>query len=193
MKKYFYFLLFIKYKTLLTKENLFCVSKIFLFFIFLMSLIIVNGEEDKVFILNAYYDNGKISINDVTIKNGYFPDRKIPVETDYQINIYSKEKMMLYTKNIDVPLYIYTDVIVDGNIKGNMIKLNQTDFALVLPYYESAGKITISKNSEEKASYSLYPVFSFKNKNLIYYIVGALVFIVIVFLMIKNKLIQKPS
>lgn len=158
---------------------------IFIIFIFLISLVIISGEENKVFILSAYYNNEEVTINDVTIKNGYAPDRKILYESDYQINIYSKEKELIYAKTVEIPLLIYTDVITDGEVKGNLIKLNQTGFALVLPYYEEAGRITISKGSKKEASYSLNPVLSFKNKNF-YYIVGALVFMLIVFL-IKKK------
>jgi len=161
--------------------------KKWIIFIFLINLMIVNAEESKVFVLSANYDNGKIIINDVAVKNGYAPDRKIAVDSDYSINIYSKEKKLLYRKNIEIPLYIYIDVIVNGEIEGNLIKLNQTDFALVLPYYEDAGEIDISKDNEEAASYILYNKLSFKNISFVYYFVGILVLAILVFLVIKKR------
>ena len=159
---------------------------IFLFVIFLVNL--VNAEEDKVFILNANYNNGEVKINDVTIKNGFAPDRKIPFESNYKINIHSKEKGILYTKKIEIPLFIYVDVIVNKEIKGNLIKLNQTDFALILPYYDEAGKISILEDDKEVASYNLYPILSFKNKKFVYSLTGILaVLTILVFLVIKKK------
>lgn len=160
---------------------------IFLFFIFLINLIVVNAEENKVFVINSNYDNGKITINDVTVKNGYSPDRKIPIESNYKLNIYSKKDKLIYTKSIEIPLFIYADVIVNGEIKGNLIKLNQTDFALVLPYYEDAGKISILENNNEVASYSLYSKLSFENISLVYYLIGILVLVGLIFLVIKKK------
>ncbi len=111
--------------------------------IFLIGM--ASAEASKVYILNLNYDNGKITLKDKIVKYGYSPDRKIQPEEGYRLEVVSLNSEILYFFNFEVPSRIYVDVTNPGTqeLSGGIIKLDKTDFALVVPYFEEAKEIKI--------------------------------------------------
>jgi len=156
----------------------------------LLLLATATASENKVFIVDASYDNGIIKVNSVAIKPGYAPDYKLPSESDYTIAISSKDSSVLFEKPLEIPLYIYTDVIVNGKIEGSIIKLDKTDFAVVLPYTEEASEIKILLDGKDVTSYSAEELLSKEGSNTwVYYVLGGsgLLILVTLFIVIKRS------
>ena len=105
----------------------------------------VSAETNKVYILNLDYDNGKITLKDKIVKYGYSPDRKIQPEEGYRAEVVSVNGDVLYFFNFEVPSKIYVDVTEPRTqeLSGGIIKLDKTDFALIVPYFEEAKEIKI--------------------------------------------------
>jgi len=157
-------------------------KKLFLYVIILI-LIINFVIAQKVIILNFDYDNGKISFIDKTIKTGYFPDRKITPSKGYKLVEISDKYEVLYSFNFEVPRIIFTDISTEyGEIKGNMIVLNETSFSLVVPYFENLKEIKIlDENQDELTTVNFAPKLSPSRYNLLAIILFIIGIIFVVF------------
>ena len=116
-----------------------------LIFIFLMPVVSAELESSKVFVVNFNYDNGLVTYKDKVIKSGYFPDRKIQPEEGYRAEVISIDNIPLYSFRFNIPLKLNVDVSnpVTKNLSGGIVMLNETDFALIFPYYDEAKSIVV--------------------------------------------------
>tara|TARA_B100001971_G_C18264174_1_gene590152 strand:- start:2205 stop:2759 length:555 start_codon:yes stop_codon:yes gene_type:complete len=105
---------------------------------------------EKVFLLGLKYDNGIIKLNEMITKIGYAPDRKLQPDEGFRTEIISFGEEVLYSFRFNVPLKINTDVIDNNKVSGNVIVLNETDFALLVPYFEETKEINIYDENEER-------------------------------------------
>jgi hypothetical protein len=96
---------------------------------------------DKVIIFNFNYDNGKITLKEQIIKEGYYPDRKLSSAGDYSCSIVDNRNKNLYSFNFDIPPKLFTDVSQDNSTVGNVVILSKTDFSFVAPYSDNSSKI----------------------------------------------------
>ncbi len=146
------------------------------------------SEESMVYVVNLNYKEGAINFKEITFKTGYYPDNKL-ASGDYRIEVVSNDNTVLYSFNFDVPLKIYTDVIEKGEISGNVILLNETDFAVIVPYFENAKEIAIYKMNAKEVSIPVKETPSPK-KN---WIGAALVavFVLLIFIIILRKIKKK--
>lgn len=132
------------------------------------------SQTDKVLILNFHYKNGVLGIKNKLIKYGFYPDRKIQPKEGYKLEIWSSENKILYTFKFQLPTKIYVDHSKNDTLEGGIIVLNETDFALILPYFDNAKVIKIynprgykiityalwtEKLSPKKLSYLLFSLF----------------------------------
>jgi len=102
-------------------------------------------ECNKVFVVNFNYDNGYVTYKDKVIKCGHSPDRKIQPLNGYRAEIISINNRPLYSFKFDIPLttnFDMSDPIVKS-LSGGMVVLNETNFALIFPYYDKAKSIRI--------------------------------------------------
>ncbi|MCK4521354.1 MAG: hypothetical protein KAU20_02185 [Nanoarchaeota archaeon] len=106
-------------------------------------VLISSVYAEQVYIVNFNYDNGLIMIKDKIVKQGYYPDRKLQPEEGYKCSIMDHNKNELYSFIFDLPIKIYTDGFdnLTDKVTGGVIRLNQTDFAFIIPYFEEAGMI----------------------------------------------------
>ncbi len=105
---------------------------------------------NKVFVINLNYNQGSITYKNKIIKCGFPPDYKIQPEEGYRLELMSPEDKVVYSIKFEVPLKAYTDEVNSYMLSGGLLILNQTDFALVLPYYENAKNIVIYNQNNEK-------------------------------------------
>lgn len=154
---------------------------------------IVSAEANKVYILNLNYDNGKITLKDKIVKYGYSPDRKIQPEEGYRAEVASATGDVLYFFNFEVPSKIYVDVTEPGTneLSGGIIKLDKTDFALVIPYFEEAKEIrfydinnnmVLSVDAEERLS---------GKRNVLLWLMPIVFAVIVLFLMLIYRKIRK--
>ena len=111
--------------------------------VLLIYAVSVYAETNRVLILNVHYDNGVLKIKDKIIKDGFYPDRKLKPINEYTAEIISIGEERLYSTDFEVPIKVYTDSFENGRVRGGIIILNETDFALVLPYFDDAKYINI--------------------------------------------------
>lgn len=123
-----------------------------LIILLLIPAVIAEIECSKVYVVKFNYNNGLITYKDKVIKCGYAPDNKIQPEEGYRADIISEDNNLLYSFKFEIPLRISFDLTdpVLKTMSGGMLILNETDFALVFPYYDNAGNIIIYNPREYK-------------------------------------------
>jgi hypothetical protein len=109
----------------------------------LLTVPLVFAECDKVFVVNFNYDNGAISYKEKIMKCGYAPDRLIQPSDGYIAEMVSFDDKVLYSFRFDIPIKVNIDSSKDGELSGGIILLNETDFALVFPYYDNVKSIVV--------------------------------------------------
>jgi hypothetical protein len=133
----------------------------------------ISQEQNKIILLDLNYNNGEITINKILTKMGYYPDRKDQPLDGYKLDLVSINNDILYSFRFDVPLTIYTDVIINNKISGNIIKLNNTDFALIMPYFDNLKEINIyDKNNKRVTTKEFTSPSKKQNLRHIYLFVG---------------------
>ena len=104
---------------------------------------------EKIIILNLHYENGKVSVIDKIDTYGFYPDRKIQPDVGYKAEIISVDDDIIYSFRFEVPLEHYTDIHMDGKTQGGLVRVDKTDFALILPSLPDAKQINIYNEKEE--------------------------------------------
>ena len=122
-----------------------------LLIICIITLLIVPAlsAQEKVYIVNLQYAHDGFTIKDVQVKNGYAPDRALQ-QGQFHAELISEQNAVMYGFNFEVPLLLFTDGSQGGRMHGSVLKLNETDFVLVMPYYENAA-LTIRDTSKSTA------------------------------------------
>ncbi len=164
--------------------------KIILLVILILSLNIALAE-NKVYIVDLEYKDGVITVNDIVTKTGYYPDRKLQPERGYTLELVSEDDLALYSFKFQVPLKIYTDVIDSGGeINGGVIILNETNFALIVPYDDDAKEIKIyDTKSKEIVSASVVPALG--GRGALKWIFGFIIIFIVLFLFFYRKRSKK--
>src|SRR3989339_408423 len=118
---------------------------LFLVFVFLAPLVVGEVECSRVYVANFNYDGGIITYKDKVMKCGYFPDRKLQPDEGYEAQIISMNDEVLYSFRFEVPLKVNIDLSdpIVKSLSGGILILNETDFALIFPYYDKARSIVI--------------------------------------------------
>lgn len=116
-----------------------------LLFILTIPIVIADVECSKVFVVKFNYDNGLITYRDKVIKCGYAPDRRIQPKEGYKVEVISIDNKVLHSFKFEIPLEINFDLSdpIVKSLSGGMLILNETDFALIFPYYDKAKSIII--------------------------------------------------
>ncbi|ODS41335.1 MAG: hypothetical protein A7315_06610 [Candidatus Altiarchaeales archaeon WOR_SM1_79] len=101
--------------------------------------------ESKIIMLELNYKDGAIYLTDKYKKNGFAPDRRIQPDGEniYSAIVYSKSDRTLYTFTFDVPNFLNYDEPDGENLTGGVIELNETDFTLIIPYFENAAWVYV--------------------------------------------------
>lgn len=99
--------------------------------------------EDKIFMLELNYDSGFLSLRDVYKKAGFAPDRRIQPESGHTAQVVSKSEKTLYTFTFDIPNVWQYDYADGDVLAGDSVELDETEFTLVMPAFESAAWINL--------------------------------------------------
>jgi len=118
-------------------------KKIILILMLMVLPAVIALESTKVYIVDLSYKEGSLIINDIIIKYGHAPDRRLQPLKGYRAEVVSVYDDVLYTFNFEIPLKEYVDISdnITKQITGGIIRLTETDFALLLPYYDDAKEI----------------------------------------------------
>lgn len=164
---------------------------ILIIFLVLLGSFAYAQETDLVRILKLHYENGDIEILESIVKFGYFPDRKIQPEKGYRLEIISETGEKLYEFRFEVPIKIFTDVENEqGELEGGIIFLDETTFALIIPYFEDEKEINIYNEKNELVAKQIMvkePVLSPKQGISWLIILMVLIFVVVFLWRRKHK------
>ncbi len=99
--------------------------------------------QDQVIILDLLYDEGNISLQDSTIKYGFYPDRRFQPQYGYTLQVLAEEEIM-YGFVFGEPFKEHREGTNEqGELFGGLHVLNYTLFSLTLPYYDNMTHILI--------------------------------------------------
>jgi hypothetical protein len=162
-------------------------KKILLFFMFIILSSFVCAEQ--VYLFNFNYNGGVITLKDQIIKEGYYPDRLIPVEEGYNCKLLGLNGRPEYSFDFELPNNVFVDSIENDILSGGVIVLNETDFSFLAPYLSSVNELKCYNPGgyeilkEELVKVSLSPSSS-KSFIWVYFVLG---FIGLLILILFNK------
>lgn len=159
-----------------------------LILVFSILAVIVFSQEEKVYVVKLHYDSDGFTIKEVQVKNGYAPDRKLQ-QGNFRAELLSEENKVLYGFNFEVPLLLFTDGGQGGRVRGSVIKLNESDFVLVVPFREKSSLRIVDKDKEYVASLSPESLARRLVKMGLWMVAGGI--ILIAFLIIKKRIDKK--
>ena len=118
--------------------------------LFLLLSTLASAAAGPVIILKLHYDRGNITLADQVVKYGFAPDRKVQPETGYTLDALTKKGAVLQSFTFQEPnVFIAEGTNEQGELAGGPVVLEQTDFALVLPYSSELSTLRI-QNTEQK-------------------------------------------
>ncbi len=156
--------------------------------IFSLFALLVFSQEEKVYVVKLHYDADGFTIKEVQVKNGYAPDRKLQ-EGNFRAELISEDNKVLYGFNFEVPLLLFTDGGQGGRVRGSVVKLNETDFVLVVPFHDNANLRIVDREKEYIASLSPESLARRLVKMGLWMVAGAI--ILIAFLIIKKRIDER--
>ena len=157
-----------------------------IFTIFIFSFCISECKENQIYFLNLNYNYGDIELIDVSVRQGYSPDRKIQPEDGYKCEVVSFSDKILYSFKFLPPLLIMGPPPLEGEEPTEPVYLNETDFTLLIPYFRNAKSINIY-DSEKNLKLSV-DVSSFSdNRNYLKYIIIGILLLLLVIIFTRRK------
>ncbi|MDA1196481.1 MAG: hypothetical protein O2779_00790 [Nanoarchaeota archaeon] len=102
-------------------------------------------DTGSVLIVDLDWNNGLLSYQDRIIKCGHSPDYALAPAEGYIAELQSIEGKVLTTFTFEIPDKEYREISdpVFKSITGGRVILNETQFAIVFPYYDEATKVVI--------------------------------------------------
>ncbi|MDH5450806.1 MAG: right-handed parallel beta-helix repeat-containing protein [Candidatus Bathyarchaeota archaeon] len=99
--------------------------------------------EGRIFMLELNYDSGSFSVLDVYKKSGFAPDRRIQPESGHKAQVISKSEKILYTFTFGIPNVLQYDYHDGDTLVGGSVEFDETNFTLIIPYFENAAWINL--------------------------------------------------
>jgi hypothetical protein len=123
----------------------------FFFLAFLPLLPLTSAALQQVMVLDLTYERGNITMENSTVKHGFYPDRRIQPESGYTLALFS-EGEVLYSFTFKDPAHeIREGTDEHGDLSGGLIIHEHVRFSLIVPYYEEMDRIVIYSPSGEVA------------------------------------------
>ena len=100
-------------------------------------------SKKKAVLLIAEYDKGDLKMNQVSLINGQSPDRNWQPDEGYTCNIIGKNNKILYSFVFARPNRVCADFVEPWGLAGGCRDVEQTTFALIVPYFKEQQCIKI--------------------------------------------------
>jgi hypothetical protein len=161
---------------------------IFLSIIFALPAVFAASQ--RLLIINLYYDHGNITMLNSTVKYGFLPDRRYQPENGYMLEEIALNSSKVYEFKFKSPNEFFVDFSDENStLSGGKLVLEETKFAMVLPYhdnlkeikiYSPSGKVAGRLNFEKKKEAK-------QNASTIWVGFGGILVIVLLIFMFLNK------
>ena len=171
-----------------------------LIFIFMISFVAAKGDLSYSLTLN--YDKQSLTLEELNLKEGGAPDRLNQLENGFTAKVISFDGEIIHSFKFVID--ILPDASPPKDIfdeEGNQIKepsidsqIQETSIVLIVPYFKNAKSIEIYEGTDNLMlviDVSKYAVKSNFGDNIIYFIIGAMILILIVAIIYKRKAILK--
>ena len=123
-----------------------------LFILLLLSMPALSTEE-KVYVVKLHYNSDGFTVKEVAVRDGFAPDRTLQSGA-YRAELITDNNKVVYGFNFEVPLLLFTDGNQGGKVRGSVVKLNESDFVLVVPFYDGASLRIADSEKQYVASLS---------------------------------------
>lgn len=145
--------------------------------------------QSNVVVINVHYDRGILEIGEHQIQIGNYPDRKVQPDNGFRLDVLSDTEQVLYSFEFLLPIYRFEDSVnFDLSLIGSVQKLSETDFALIVPYFEDSQKIVIyNPDGFEVSSLSLEEFFSPTVKTVLFFSIPIILVLVGLFILLWLK------
>jgi len=167
-----------------------------LLFILFLPVVFSAVECSQVFVVNFNYDNGVVSYKDKVIKCGYAPDRNMQPGGCYKAEMLSMDNDELYSFRFCIPLEINVDLVdpIIKSMSGGMVVLNETDFALIFPYYDDAKSIVVYNSRDYEVLQVPLIEEQFIQKKSFWWIILLIILLIVLYLSYRyfERLRNKP-
>jgi hypothetical protein len=154
----------------------------------LILLFSVEALAQEVMVLDLHYDDGFITMKDKTILLGYYPDRNFQPSIGYRLEVVSFDDTNLYSFRFKLPLDEFLDYNTD-KLQGGVIRVNETDFSLIVPYFDDAKEINFYNERNYKVAEVNLVDERFAPKGVVFlvYVIVILLIIGLILLIKKRK------
>ncbi|MDO8741508.1 MAG: hypothetical protein Q7J54_08160 [Candidatus Woesearchaeota archaeon] len=116
-----------------------------LMFLFGLLFGTVIAVKNKIYELNLEYNNGIITSKEIVVKPISIPEKRIQPTIGYNLELISFSNEILDSFKFEIPLTIFVDRIdpQTGEMTGEAIRLDKTEFILKVPYFKNGKTINI--------------------------------------------------
>ncbi|MCX6802659.1 MAG: hypothetical protein NT067_06135 [Candidatus Diapherotrites archaeon] len=114
-----------------------------LFCLLLFCSAFVGAAQQKVYVCKVHYNRGELSLTSAYTDTAYPQKSEEKSDITYKAQIADFSEKELYTYYFYVPKYLMGSEPLDENGPIPIIELAETDFALILPFFENGKSINV--------------------------------------------------
>ena len=105
----------------------------------------VLALENKIYLLSLHYDQDSIELNEISVKTGYAPDRRVQPELGYKTELISFTEEVLYSFRFESSVLECSDTFdpETEEMSGECVQLEEGNIILLIPYFEDGKTINI--------------------------------------------------
>jgi len=109
-------------------------------------------EPAKIYFLKFNYNKGVITLKNISIGEGFAPDRNIQPAVGYEMGLLSKSGEVLQSFVFDPPKQMFYDYFDNGQVKGGVTERDNFDFVEIAPYSTDTSSINVLSQNKEVLS-----------------------------------------
>jgi len=109
-------------------------------------------EPAKIYFLKFNYNKGVVTLKNISIDDGFVPDRNIQPAVGYEMGLLSKSGEALQSFVFDPPKQMFYDYVDNGEVKGGVIERDNFDFVEIAPYSTDTSSINVLSQNKEVLS-----------------------------------------
>jgi len=143
------------------------------FLILVIFFVISNVYADRIYSFNFNYDNGKITLKNVSSLDGYSPNIK---EGDHSFLILNENNEVLNRFNFKMNNVL--EIVPTDDKEGKHLELKQFNFTIISNYNKKFSKIRIEKDNEILFEENISQYIKEETNYWLYFIIILIIFVV---------------
>jgi len=109
-------------------------------------------EPAKIYFLKFNYNKGVVTLKNISIGDGFIPDRNLQSVAGYEMSLLSKSGEALQSFTFDPPKQMFYDYFDNGQVKGGVTERDNFDFVEIAPYSTDTSSINVLSQNKEVLS-----------------------------------------